>query len=259
MKKWESAIARAKANQWECYKLLTDIKEWANDLRETDLKLCIKDAASKHHITNESPLKAILWHKWEAEMYPILQTHVGRRVSSTLDKVWTPENTANLENTTWKAHVHAKAIWEALLSHGWEHFSQASNTPFATRPIAKILGPLEWNNASKQILNGTFDINSITSNVDIWDIVKAMAHYNPNNPMQASSQLTIPKIKTVFKFVKESTSSNWEGLHHGHWKSLIHNDDALEPFALMIMFAFHWVNHQNVGEFPPDLFTKRWT
>jgi hypothetical protein len=51
-------------------------------------------------------------------MYPILWTHVGGRVSSTLDEVWTPENAADLENSTWKAHIHAKAIWEALLSHG---------------------------------------------------------------------------------------------------------------------------------------------
>jgi hypothetical protein len=64
-----------------------------------------------------------------------------------------------------------------------------------------------------------------------------MAHYNP---MGASRQLMIPKIKNGFKFVKESTSSNPEGLHHGHWKSLIHDDDALKPFVLIIMFAFHW-------------------
>jgi hypothetical protein len=44
--------------------------------------------------------------------------HIGGRVSSTLNEVWTPENAANLENTTWKAHVHAEAIWESLLSHG---------------------------------------------------------------------------------------------------------------------------------------------
>jgi hypothetical protein len=61
---------------------------------------------------------------------------------------------------------------ESLLSHGQEYFSQASNTPFATGPIANILRPLEWNNASKQILNGTFDIDSITSNVDDRDIRK---------------------------------------------------------------------------------------
>jgi hypothetical protein len=85
--------------------------------------------------------------------------HIGGKVSSTLDKVWTPENAADLENTTWKAHIHAAAIWKALLSHGREHFSQASNTPFATGTIAIILGPLEWNEASKQILNGTFNID----------------------------------------------------------------------------------------------------
>jgi hypothetical protein len=51
-------------------------------------------------------------------MYPILWTHVGGRVSSTLNEEWNPENAPNLENTTWKAHIHAEAMWEALLSHG---------------------------------------------------------------------------------------------------------------------------------------------
>jgi hypothetical protein len=100
--------------------------------------------------------------------------------------------------------------------------------PFATRPITNILGPFEWNEASKQILNVTFNINSITSNVDVRDIMQAMAHYDLNNWMQASSQLTILKIKNGSKFIKESSSSNPEGLHQGHWESLIHNDDALK-------------------------------
>jgi hypothetical protein len=64
---------------------------------------------------------------------------------------------------------------EALLSHGKEHFSQASNTPFVLGPIAKFLAPQEWNKVSEQILAGTFDINSITDHVNVWDIVKAMS------------------------------------------------------------------------------------
>jgi hypothetical protein len=92
----ESAMARAKANQRDCYQMLTDIKEQANGLRKTNLKLRIKDVASKHHTTHESALKAILRRERGAVMYPILQTHIGGRVSSTLDEVWTPENAANL-------------------------------------------------------------------------------------------------------------------------------------------------------------------
>jgi hypothetical protein len=139
-------------------------------------------------------------------MYPILWTHAGGRVSSTINEVWTPENAADLENTTWKAHIHAKAIWEALLSHGRGHFSQASNTPIAAGPIAKILGPLEWNNASKQILNGTFNIDSITSNADIQDIVKAMAHYDPNNPCKQVVNSQFPRSRLVLSLSKRGSA-----------------------------------------------------
>jgi hypothetical protein len=39
--------------------------------------------------------------------------------------------------------------------------------PFVSGPIAKFLGPHKWNNVSEQILAGTFDINSITNDVDV--------------------------------------------------------------------------------------------
>jgi hypothetical protein len=48
-----------------------------------------------------------------------------------------------------------------------------------------------------------------------------MAHSNPANPIEADSELTIDKSKTGFSYIKESTSSNPDGLHNGHWKMLI--------------------------------------
>jgi hypothetical protein len=146
----------------------------------------------------------------------------------------------DIDNTTWKSHVEAEAIWEVLITHGKEHFSQASDTPFASGPIAEHLGPHKWNKVSQQILEGTFDIDSITDDLDVRDVIKAMSHHNPTNPSNSNSRLTIEKLKEGFSYVKESTSFNPEGLHHGHWKSLIQDDDIFEPFALMIMFAFRW-------------------
>jgi hypothetical protein len=49
--------------------------------------------------------------------------------------------------------------------------------------------------------------------------------------------------------IKERTSSNPEGLHHGIWKTLIKDDDAFKPYAFMIMFAFKY------GK-PPDVWTN---
>jgi hypothetical protein len=235
-----SAIARAKHNRDECYEMLYTIQEQANTLRETDIELRIEEEATKNNPPKEAILKAILRREREAEIFPLLLIHVGGKTHNQLDEVWTPNNPQCLDDTTWKSHIKAEAIWEALLSHGKEHFSQASNTPFVSGPIAKFLGPHEWNKVSEQLLAGTFDIDSITDDVDVQDIVKAMSHHNPANPLTSDSRLTIEKLKEGFKRVKETTSSNPEGLHHGHWKALTYDEEAFEPFALMIMFAFQW-------------------
>ena len=208
-----SAIARAKNNQEECYKFLYTIQEQANILHETDMEQWIEEEATKNNTTKEAILKAILWREQESEIFPLLSVHVGSKTHNQIDEVWIPNNPQCLEDTTWKSHIEAEAIWEALLSNGKEHFSQASNTPFVAGPITKLLGPHEWNEVSEQILARTFDIDSITEDIDIQDIVKAMSHHNPPNPLTSDSQLTIKKLRDSFKRVKESTSSNPEGLH----------------------------------------------
>lgn len=123
---------------------------------------------------------------------------------------------------------------------GQSHFSQASNTPFASGPIKNLIGPFEFNEHSEVILNGTFDIDAITNDILLQDIVKAMAHSNPNSPITSESELTVEKIRQGFLYIQESTASSLEGLHHGHLKMLIKDKEAFTPYAQMIMFAFKW-------------------
>ncbi len=70
-----------------------------------------------------------------------------------------------------------------------------------------------------------------------------------DQPHRSWQQTYDKKLKQGFLYIKESTSSNPEGLHHGIWKTLIKDEDAFEPYALMIMFAFKY------GE-PPDVWTN---
>jgi hypothetical protein len=76
-----------------------------------------------------------------------------------------------------------------------------------------------------------------------------MAHSNPTNPIESDSKLTIKKLKEGFSFIKESTTSSPNELHHGVWKTLIKDEHTFEPYAVMIMFAFKF------GE-PPDAWTN---
>jgi hypothetical protein len=80
-----------------------------------------------------------------------------------------------------------------------------------------------------------------------------MAPSDPTNPLKPESKLSIKKLHEGFSYMKESTSLNPAGLHRGVWKTLIRDEDAFEPYALMIMFAFKfgepphvWTNSQQV-------------
>ena len=160
-------------------------------------------------------------------------------------ELWMPNNPFNLDNTSWSALVKKEAIFEALISNGEQHFSQAMSTPFASGPIVNLIGPLKFNKYSQQILKGEFNIDSITDNIELRDTVKPMAHLGPTNPIESDTELTIDKLCEGFSYVKEGTASNPDGLHHGHWKTLIKDDNTFKLYALMIMFAFKFSEPPN--------------
>jgi hypothetical protein len=177
-------------------------------------------------------------------------------INDALDELWTPDNPLNIENTTWTAIVKCQVIFEALIKKGKEHFSQASHTPFASGPVADVLGSFEFNKVSQQILQGEFDIDTITNDIQLHSIIKAMSHSDPTNPIKTNSKLMIEKLKQGFLYIKESTSSNPEGLRHGIWKTLIKDEDAFEQYALMIMFTLQRTT-RCLDQLPPDFIGKR--
>jgi hypothetical protein len=244
-----STFARAKQKRTDAYAEIQRIHARLSDLREINLQLMAEEQAEKNNTSTANTLKAILRREQESGMYPLLHHWIQGLQTGSIDKLWAPDDPLDFENTSWTAVVEWQAIFEALIKNGEEHFSQAMNTPFATGPVADLIGPFEFNEYSQQILHGEFDIDSISDDIQLRSIVKAMAHLNPANPIEADSELTIDKLKTGFSYIKESTSSNPDGLHHGHWKTLIKDEDAFEPNALMIMFAFKF------GE-PPDAWTS---
>ena len=213
------------------------------------MELHTAEEAEKQNTTKVNIIKAVLKCERESSIFPLLRQWISSRNKNAIDELWTPDNPFNLNNTTWSAVIKKEAIFKALIKNGKQHFSQAMDTPFASGPVANLIGPFEFNEYSQQILKGEFDIESITNDIELHNIVKAMAHSDPSNPIESNSELTINKLCEGFSYIKEGTASNPDGLHHGHWKTLIKDDDTFEPYALMIMFAFKF------GE-PPHTWTS---
>lgn len=235
-----SAIAGAKANLDTATAMIAEAKQNAATLREAGLQLLAEQYAEEHSITKATALKQLLRKERLSQIYRKLGYHISGKYYDPLKKLLIPDDPTDIENTSWTALLEAEAIWEALLHQGKEHFSQASDTPFATGPIADLIGPFEQNEHSQHILHGTFDIDSLTDDIEVRAIVRAMMYQNPNCPPGFDCTITIEQLLEQFKKAKESIASSPKGLHYGHWKTLTQNPDAFFPYASMICFAFKW-------------------
>jgi hypothetical protein len=111
------------------------------------MELHAAEEAEKQNTLKANIIKAILWQEQEASIFPLLQQWISGQ-QNTINKLWTPDDPFNLDNTTWTALVEKEAIFEALIRNGREHFSQATPTPFILGPIANFIGPFEFNKYS---------------------------------------------------------------------------------------------------------------
>jgi len=72
-------------------------------------------------------------------------SYYNRKVHTPLKRILIPKVPDKMESTTWTEVVEATAIWEALLNDGREHFLKAADTPFASRLVANLIGPYDFN------------------------------------------------------------------------------------------------------------------
>ncbi len=114
-----------------------------------------------------TPSKAILKQERDAGIFPLLCQWINRPQNRSLDELLTPGNPLDIKNTMWTAIVEKQAIFEALIKNGQEHFSQASDTPFVNGPVAKLIGPFDFNEYSQQILCGKFDIDLMSDDIQL--------------------------------------------------------------------------------------------
>ena len=204
------------------------------------MELLAQEYSEQQNVAKEKVIREMTARERRAGVFRKIGHHIGGKTTNPLTNVLVPDDPTDIDNTTWTSIVESEAIWEALLQHGRHHFSQADQTPFVAGPIAEFIGPYEFNEYSEQILQGTFDVDAITNNIEVRDIVKAMRYEDPTSPAEFNCNLTMEQLKTGFRNAKESTASSPTGLHYGIWKSLLHDDDLFKPFGSMIQFAFQW-------------------
>jgi len=232
----QSAFLRSKLNYEMAQQMYGTAKKQAADLRESEQQLTVEEYARTNNMEKAAVVPQMAQREKAKSIFQKLSYYNGK-AHTPLKQILVLDHPDDMESTTWTEVVEATAIWEALLNNGRAHFSQATDTPFVTGPVANLIGPYNFNEHAQDILNGTFNIDSITDDIELRDVVKAMRYDDPSNPPNIDCSISIEQLKQGFKDTNESTSSSPTGLHYGHWKSLLHDDDLFLPYGLMIIFA----------------------
>jgi hypothetical protein len=82
-----------------------------------------EEQAEKSNTSTANALKAILKCKQESGMYPLLCQWIRGPQTGSIDKLWTPDDPLDVENTSWTAVVEWQAIFKALIKNGEDYFS----------------------------------------------------------------------------------------------------------------------------------------
>jgi hypothetical protein len=183
----QTAIRQAKNHLAIARKLLTMARQKAQTLRDTFLELRAADEADRLNQPKATILKEILKRERLSRIYRLLSSKVSGKIFTQLDQVLVPNDPTDPSNSTWKSLMECEALWEALLLQGKEHFGQASATPFATGPLAEIMGPFAQNSTTEDILNGTFDSSHLDTFVETKDLLHALRYTDPAHPPELVS------------------------------------------------------------------------
>jgi len=143
--------------------------------------------------------------------------------SATTKEIWDYLQDPDVK-PTWVYITDEKEIENRLVQWQHLHYSQASETPFASKEWFR---KVDVNNVNEDeihaVLNNTLNVTSLhpTSR----RLMKELAdNILPNMP-SSKTNITTTKYRSFYKKTSEKTSSSPSGLHMGHWKASATNDE----------------------------------
>jgi hypothetical protein len=235
------AIIQAKAQVREAYALLRQVQQHAKQIRDAFLEDRAEHLANTQNIDKAAALRQLIRAERQSSIFKRLGIWLKGTEHATLDRILTPDDPNDMDNTTWSTIVEAQALYEVLLTAGQEHFKQAANTPFVTGPIASKFGPFADNDYCEAILNGTIDLNAIADTTEVKDLIVGMQYPNPSHPTTPiNTQITTESFSDAMAHTRERTSSSPSGRHYGHYRTLLRDEDITGYIASLANFCFTW-------------------
>ena len=192
----------------------------------------LDELATKYAVENrldkEVAVREILKHEETREVYQEIGAALKPRWEGQLEKVWIPEDDSvpRREYKLKEVVDKPKDLFRRLLGRNEKHLGQAKNTPFAHGRYRKKLKKDGSGKFVDAILAGEAD----TKKMDKWiaEYVKGLASGDMRAVEKVTVEVELAEYQQFWRKKRETTATSPFGLHIGHYKAVLGEEDLLE-------------------------------
>ena len=220
---------------------LKKVQDKAIEYRVEFLQRQAQKYADHNNIPVEKAIRAILSYEEDREVWKKIKIKLKKFSKSQLDKIWIDAKRGH--STTKKRNRieinSTEEIHNKLLARNRRHLNQASVTPFTHGTLSEMIGVDGSTNHCDDIIKGTWEPPENCEEI-IRTYVSALK-IDKNTAIEGlKTDITKEDFYEFWSKKRESTATSPMGLHVGHYKVSLENEDIAEVHRTMMLLPFQF-------------------
>lgn len=150
------------------------------------------------------------------------------------------KNPESITEQTWTKVSNPEEMESWLMRRNKRHLQQMyiEGSPPTTKEFESILEEHGTSEIADQILDGTFDYDSIDMGEEMKLFLKSLKRTPEEQRLKVPSRMPKEAFQKVMKVQQENTTSSPSGLHYTLWKAIAEVDELAEIHALWLSLPF---------------------
>ena len=211
---------------------LTAIQKDARRHREEWLREKALEAAQEQNISVEQAITNMASREKTKRTYSRIKRDLSQNQRSSVYYIEVPaDGKPPKQSNAWKEVRASEEVHAQILKHSEEHYRLAQSTPFGKSQRGRHLGFTGTGHVAHDILQGKYDYNLDELHEEAKQFISELRQHEC--PIM-STQISPSEVYRLYTKWNENTSTSPSNFHLGLYKALIHSNQVLSIFTLLM-------------------------
>ena len=194
----------------------------------------VEKYASENDVTKETAVRDLMYHEELRDTFRKIQEKMSRQKSQQMIEVWLQAGDEKIVfDTSDEVEAH-------ILQRNKSHLQQAYDTPFAGGAMAEYLDKHGDSDFANRVLEGEFLHEVQDGDPVMKAYLETLQYPRANSENSVDTNITLQQYKEFWKNKRETTVTSPYGLHIGHYKSVLNEEDILELHLELMTLPFKY-------------------